>query len=156
MQKITLANREVVVTFHFLYNPKPRSAFNVLVESWNTMPCSLSIMGLNTPTPQRLPRKVFQPGQLRAILTSLVDLNPHPMEGWWFTILFQLSELKPVTSTKNIPSSYGHSLLELWQWWLFSSFCKLAKRLSLGPYHFFVIRKFPLDWVFVCTSLAYA
>ncbi|KAK7351971.1 hypothetical protein VNO80_17385 [Phaseolus coccineus] len=39
--------------------------------------------------------------------------SPPPAEGWRFTFLFPLSELKLVNSTKNILRSYDNELLEL-------------------------------------------
>lgn len=71
------ANREVVVSLSILgitLNLDP--LYDVLVEPLGYDALLLEYHGT---TPQRLPRKLFQPaGQLRAIPTSLIGLNPHP------------------------------------------------------------------------------
>lgn len=81
--------------------------YDVLVEPLGYDALLLEYHGIEYPDLPEAPEKAIS--ACRAVKgNSYVphwSESPPPAEGWRFTILFQLSELKPVNSTNNILSS---------------------------------------------------
>lgn len=84
--------------------------YDVLVEPLEYDALLLEYHGIEYPDPLEAPEKAIS--AFRTVKDNSYvphrSESPPPAEGWRFTILFQLSELKPVNSTKNILSSYGN------------------------------------------------
>lgn len=105
------ANRGALYIFGITQNLDP--LYDVLVEPLGYDALLLEYHGIEYPDLPEAPEKAIS--ACRAVKGNSKaphwSESPPPAEGWRFTILFQLSELKPVNSTNNILSSQGNSLL---------------------------------------------